>query len=146
MINSIDRKPLLADLREIQATYTVSGDLESRLRELDGRLNAEADAVQELIAQNARVAQNQDEYNARYDEMVSRYETTKAERDRVASEIRQRGIRRREFDRFISTLESMPGTITDFDEALWGSLVEHVTVYGKDDLRFMLPCGVEMRA
>ena len=146
MINSIDRKPLLADLREIQATYSSTDDLEPRLRELDGRLNAEADAVQELIAQNARVAQNQDEYNARYDEMVSRYETTKAERDRVASEIRQRGIRRREFDRFIATLESLPGTITEFDEALWGSLVEHVTVYGKDDLRFMLPCGVEMRA
>ena len=146
MINSIDRKPLLADLREIQVTYTGAGDLESRLRELDRRLNAEADAVQELIAQNARVAQNQDEYNVRYDEMVSRYETTKVERDRVASEIRQRGIRRREFERFIATLESFPGTVTEFDEALWGSLVEHVTVYGKDDLRFMLPCGVEMKA
>ena len=64
MVNSIDREPLLADLREIQAAYSGTGDLEPRLRDLDGRLNKEADAVQELIAQNARVAQNQDEYNA----------------------------------------------------------------------------------
>ena len=52
------------------------------------------DRVQELIAQNARVAQNQDDYNRRYDEIVSRYEATKAERDALATEIRQRGIRR----------------------------------------------------
>lgn len=107
MVNGIDRKPLLADLREIQATYSSTDDLEPRLRELDERLNAEADAVQELIAENARVAQNQDDYNRQYDEMVSRFEATKAERDALAAEIRQRGIRRREFERFITTLETL---------------------------------------
>ena len=102
--------------------------------------------MQEHIAHNARVAQNQDDYNRRYDEMVSRYESTKAERDALAAEIRQRGIRRREFERFITTLESLPDQVTDFDEALWGSLVEYMTVYAKDDLRFMLPCEVEIEA
>ena len=29
---------------------------------------------------------------------------------------------------------------------LWGSLVECLTVYAKDDLRFMLPCEVEITA
>ena len=105
---------------------------------------AEADAVQELIAQNARVAQDQEEYNTRYDALVSRYEATKAERDKLASEIRHRGIRRREFQRFITALEKLPENIAEFDEALWGSLVEHVTVYSKDDIRFTLPCGIEI--
>lgn len=105
-----------------------------------------ADAVQELIAQNARVAQDQEEYNTRYDALVSRYEATKAERDKLASEIRHRGIRRREFQRFIKTLERLPESVTEFDEAMWGSLVEHVTVHSKDDIRFMLPCGTEVCA
>ena len=141
-----EREWLLADLREIQATYSGTDEREERLRELDERLNAEADAVQELIAENARVAQNQDDYNRRYDEMVSRFEATKAERDALAAEIRQRGIRRREFERFITTLETLPDEVTDFSEDLWGSLVEYLTVYAKDDLRFMLPCEVEITA
>lgn len=99
-----------------------------------------------LIAENARVAQNQDDYNRRYDEMVSRFEATKAERDALAAEIRQRDIRRREFERFITTLESLPDEVTDFSEDLWGSLVEYLTVYTKDDLKFMLPCEVEITA
>lgn len=139
-----DREWLLTDLREIQATYSGTDEWVQRLRELDERLNAEADAVQELIAENARVAQNQDDYNRRYDEAFSHFETTKAERDALAAEIRQRGIRRREFERFITTLETLPDEVTDFSEDLWGSLVEYLTVYAKGDLRFTLPCEVEM--
>ena len=62
--------------------------------------------------------------------------------DLLAAEIRQRGIRRREFERFITTLESLPDQVTDFDETLWGSLA----VYAKGDLRFMLACEVEITA
>ena len=72
--------------------------------------------------------------------------STKAEQDALAAEIRQRGIRRREFERFITTLESLPDQVTDFDETFWGSLVEYLTVYAKDVLRFMLPCEVEITA
>ena len=77
-------------------------------------------------------------------EMVGRYEATKAERDALAAEIRQCGIRRQELERFITTLESLPEQVTDFSEGLWGSLMEYLTVYAKDDLRFMLPCEVAM--
>ena len=80
-------------------------ELSQRLHELDGRLNAEAEAVQGLIVQNARVVLNQDDYNVAYNAAVSRYEATKAEREKVAADIRQRGIRRREFERFITELE-----------------------------------------
>ncbi|MBR4333918.1 MAG: zinc ribbon domain-containing protein, partial [Clostridia bacterium] len=79
-----NRAMLLADLREIQQTYSGTDELSQRLHELEERLNAEAEAVQELIAKNARVAQNQDDYNAAYDAAVSYYEVTKAEREKVA--------------------------------------------------------------
>ena len=66
-----------------------------------------------------------------YDAAVSRNEATKAKREKVAADIRQRGIRRREFDRFIVELEKLPEAVSEFDDALWGSLVEYGTV-GKD--------------
>ena len=113
-----DRAALLADLQEIQETYSGTDELSQRLHELDDRLNAEAEAVQELIAQNARVAQNQDDYNAAYEAAVSRYEATKAEREKVAADIRQRGIRRREFERFITELEKLPEVVSVFDDTI----------------------------
>ena len=75
-----------------------------------------------------------------------KYETTKAKNDQLATEIRSRGIRHREFERFILTLEKLPDIITEFDDSLWGSLVEQVTIYSKDDIRFLLSCGTEVKA
>ena len=81
-----------------------------------------------------------------YDAAVSRYEATKAEREKVAADIRLRGIRRREFERFIVELEKLPDAVSDFDETLWGSLVEYVTVAKDKTMVFTLLGGTEMKA
>ena len=64
----------------------------------------------------------------------------------MAADIRQRGIRRREFERFLDELEKLPEAVQEFDDALWGSLVEYVTV-GKDKtMVFTLLGGTEITA
>ncbi len=80
-----------------------------------------------------------------YDAAVNRYETTKAEREKVTADIRQRGIRRREFERFIAELKKLPEAVLEFDEALWGSLVEYVTVSKDKAMMFTLIGGTEMK-
>ena len=114
-----------------------------------GQLMIEADrqdAVQEAIAENARVAQNQEEYSIRYEALSARFQETKDKYDAVTAEIAQRGIRRREFGRFIHSLEALPEMVTEFSEELWGSLVDHVTVYSKDNIVFTLTSGTEIKA
>ena len=64
----------------------------------------------------------------------------------MAAEIRQKGIRRREFQRFITALEKLPDEVTEFEESMWSDLVQSMTVYAKDDLRFILPCETEIKA
>ncbi len=56
-------------------------------------------------AHDARVAQNQEEYSIRYEALSARFQETKDKYDAVTAEIAQRGIRRREFGRFIHSLE-----------------------------------------
>ena len=64
----------------------------------------------------------------------------------MADDIRQRGISRREFERFITELEKLPETVSEFDETLWGRLVDYVTV-GKDKtMVFTLPGEIEVVA
>ena len=55
-------------------------------------------------------------------------------------------IRRRELERFILAVEKLPEMVTEFDEALWGSLVDHLTVNGKDDIVFTMTSGMEIKA
>lgn len=148
MSNSLitDREELLAELRTIQTEFSGTEELEAEQKRLAEQMNVDADAVQNLIAENARVAQDQEAYTVRYDALVSRFDETKARYDEVTGEIAQRGIRRREFERFIRTVETLPQAVTEFDETLWGSLVDHLTVQPKGGITFTLPSGMEIEA
>ena len=76
-----------------------------------------------------------------YDVGISRQDYEK-----VTADITARGIRRRELERFIQSVEKLPEMLTEFDEALWGSLVDHLTVNAKDDIVFTLTSGMEIKA
>ena len=140
-----DREWIITELEAVRDEVAGTADLEAEQERLAERMNEDAEAVEALIAENARVAQDQAGYMARYDECTSRFEADKAEYDRVTSEIAMRGIRRREIDRFIKETAEMPDAITEFDEALWGSLVDHVTVHEDGGMVFTLTGGSEIK-
>ena len=141
-----DREEVLEELRSVQSTLSSTEELEIRQKQLAEQMNVDADAVQQIIAENARVAQDQEAYTVRYEALASRFEQTRARYDQVSEEISMKGIQKRELNRFIRTVEELPDYITDFSEAQWGSMVDHVTVYDKDNLVFTLSGGLEIRA
>ena len=62
----------------------------------------------------------------------------------MAADIRQRGIRRQEFERFITELEKLPEAVSEFEEALWGSLVEYVALGKNRAMVFTMIGGTEI--
>ena len=46
----------------------------------------------------------------------------------------------------VDTLEGMPDAVDSFDEGAWYALVDHATVYGRDDVRFTFKNGMEIKA
>ena len=92
------------------------------------------------------MAQNQKEYNERYDALVSRYEDTERKRDAIVEQIDQIMVRRRKIERFIESIKDLPKLITGFDESLWAALVDSMTVYAKDRIVFRLTCGMEIES
>ena len=142
-----DKEEILDGLKEVQSTLSGTEEPEKEQSRLAEQMNVDADAVNQIISENARVAQDQEAYRVRYEALVSRFEETKARYEKVTSEIQMRGIRRREFGRFITEVEKLGGKpIRKFDEALWGSLVDHLTVYAKDNIVFTLNSGLEIKA
>ena len=138
---STDREFYVTELTAIKDRLGETTALEKERRILDEQLGIDAKAVNDLIARNARVAQDQKEYNERYDALVSRYEETEKKRDAVMEKIDQIMIRRRKIERFIESMKDLPEIITEFDESLWAGLVDSMTVHGKDRIVFRLTCS-----
>ena len=139
-----DREFYITELTAIKDRLADTTALEKERRILDEQLGVDAKAVTDLIARNARVAQNQKEYNERYDALVSRYEDTERKRDAVVEQIDQIMIRRRKLERFIDTVKDLQELITEFDTGLWAGLVDSMTVYSKERIVFRLTCGMEI--
>ena len=141
---STDREFFITELTAIKDRLGDTPALEKERRILDEQLGIDTKAVNDLIAQNARVAQNQIEYNECYDALVSRYEETERRRDEVADRINQIMVRRRKLERFIETVEALPELYTEFDAGQWAALVDSMTVHAKDRITFTLTCGMEI--
>lgn len=90
-----------------------------------------AEMTQNIVAENARIAQDQEEYQKRYDGLVKRYDETKTRYDEVAASISAKEAQSERLSDFIKVLKAQDGTISDFDGSLWGGMVEFVTV-GRD--------------
>lgn len=122
-----NKEEILNNIVVLKQRLTDIGSLEKERDALELDLNMLADKVQQLIAENARVVQNQDDYDRNYNELVSRYEAAKTQYDKNCEAIQYRKARSRQMDSFIQELRNQD-LIREFDARLWGSLVDYVMV------------------
>lgn len=122
-------------------TDSLDRDLQDSITEL----NIISEQMQIAIAENSRVALDQDEYEKRYAELTARYERSKAKYDDIAEQIESKKAKRELFKGFIRTLEKQDGLTCEFDAGIWSSLVQEVVVKAKDDIRFIFKNGFEVR-
>lgn len=109
-------------------------------------MNVVAEMIQQCIAENARIAQNQADYEKRYNALAERFDRAKARLDEVEDGIVAKQAQREMMQNLVDTMEGMPDAVDNFDEGAWYALVDHVTVYGRDDVRFTFKNGMEIKA
>ena len=136
---------LLENLREVREHICNTTSLEAEQRKLADEMRVLVDMVQNCIGENARIAQNQTEYQKRYDELVSRYDAVKAEHDEVSQSILAKRTTEEMLDAFEKTLKGRESSLMEFDEGLWGTLVDYMTVYGRGDIGVTFKDGTEIR-
>lgn len=139
------REEVVANLREVQAELGGTDELEAEITRLENERNVTAELVQQLIDQNARVAQDQDDYQRRYDEMFTRYEDAEKALAAAQESLHQKETRNEQIEDFISEIQAMPDSISEFRTDYWGHLVEKVTVHRKGAMTFFFACEVEIQ-
>lgn len=140
-----DKDTVIQTFRLIQDSVFDTSALEQEKTELTEELNVVAGLIQDGIYQNAHVAQSQADYNKEYEALVTRYEKAKSRLDAVEAEIHDKNSRRKSIEHYLSILEDRNETIQEYDVLLWHGMVEFVTVYSKDDIRFTMKDGTEIR-
>jgi hypothetical protein len=91
------------------------------------------------------VALDQAEYQKRYGCLTERFDKAKARLEEVKEVISDKLMRQATIEAFLDELKRLDG-VAEFQPALWYGLVDHMTVYSKDDVRVTFKDGTEIRA
>ena len=90
--------------------------------------------------------------------MVQRFDKAKARLEEVTEEISQKqtqranyeaflkATQRANYEAFLKAFEKLPDQLPEFTLETWHGLVDYVTVYAEDDIRFTFKNGQEVKA
>ena len=118
--------------------------MEEKLNELLINYNEMVDEAEELVKSNATRAQDQSEYQKRFDSLASNIKAKSEEIDATKKEISDAKVRKENARIFLDALQGMDSLLQKFDIALWHRLVDYVTVTPDKELVFHLRSGREM--
>ena len=142
---------LIGNKEEIIATYETIKDrlfstdeLKTEQTELENELNVTAKLVQDCINENARIAQDQTEYEKRYNDLVERYNKAKSRLDKVQASISEKMAKHDQVTMFLRRLRQAD-LIDEFDDDLWLSMVDFVEVKSREDVTFHFKDGNEVK-
>jgi DNA invertase Pin-like site-specific DNA recombinase/FtsZ-binding cell division protein ZapB len=139
-----NKNEIISNIQLIREQLCDTANLESEQDRLNQDLITLTDMTENCIAENARVSQDQMEYQERYNSLVSRYDRTKEQYETVTARIKDNRSRNEQLGIFIDNLKGQ-NLIEEFDKRLWCSLVDYITVYSKNDIRVIFKDGTEIR-
>ena len=139
-----EKDTLIEDFTAVKDTVFDTSALVQERTELQAEINTLADLIERCIAENARIAQNQDDYQKRYESLVKRYDKAKAHLETVERSIMEKQAHREMVEQFLSGLVKQD-IVTEFTDDLWFSMIDYVTVHNKDDIRFTFQNGSEIK-
>jgi len=116
-------------------------ELEAQQQELLSEMEVLNGMIQQMIRHNATVAQNQTEYNKRFDALSQKFKEAEAKKDAVAQQISDILERRGMMEDFLRILKQQDGEVTTFSEKLWCGLLDYATAYTDGRLTFTFKNG-----
>ena len=139
-----DRTALLEDnkliLNELLDTTALDTECDRLLQELE----VVAGMIQQMINENATKAADQAAYAERYNSLVDRYEKLQAKYDALQQQKERRQIQAEAIENCVEALEELDLLEITFTDALWNTVVDHVTVHADKRLVFHCKNGSEV--
>ena len=127
----------------MQNTLTDCEGIDSQIAELEQEIEVVTELTKRCIAENARASLSQTEYNTRYNTLLQRYNTATANLENLQKTKADRATKADAIGAFIFRVQELD-TLTEFDEKLWLTIIDTVTVRADGRMTFHFQSGVEI--
>lgn len=140
-----ERDSLIEDCRVMQDALTDVSDIEREMKEQLQELDVIAELTKRCVDENSSIALDQDDYRARYNGLVERYEKAEGRVKELEKKRTERMAKADAIGAFMFRLRELEQPLEHFDERLWLEVIDCVTVHGDGTLTFKFQNGTEVR-
>ena len=138
-----DKDDILEDCRLMQTALTDCTGIDTEIESLLEEIDVVAELTNRCIAENSQTAQNQEEYAARYNGFVERYEKAKAQLEQLRTAKAAREAQAESIGAFMFEVRELDN-ITEFDKKLWLTVIDTVIVHADGQMTFKFQGGTEI--
>ncbi len=124
-----NRAEIMAAYQEVMEALTDTRDLDREQEQLESESEVTMELIRKVIADNAQKAMDQEEYERKYASYCERYEAAGIRLAEIGELRLERNAKRTKITMFLERLKSSADLVTEFDEELWYTTVDFVTVY-----------------
>lgn len=132
-----NKSEIIAGCKEAIALVCDTAKLEESAATYSDECKVTAELIRKCIEENAHVSVYQERYNA----LAERYKSAKEKLDAIQQEISERKIKREKIEIFLKQLSKANELLTEFDEGLWNTMLDSMTVYSYDKVTFLFKDG-----
>ena len=140
-----DRERLINDTNEVIELLTDTTKLDETIASLNNEIEIINELVRQLVNQNTRVLQSQEEYHKKYNDLVERYNKTKEKLDEALDERTYKLGQSTKLKAFIKELESAELLLNEWNDEVWMLMIEKAIVHKDKSITFHFYNGKEAR-
>ena len=124
----------------IKTVFDLTGLLAEQER-LRGEMELLSGMMEESIRQNATVAQDQTEYQKRFNDLSQRFDDAKRQHSEVTDRISDMKSQKAAMEDLLKLLKKQEEEVTVFSDGLWTGLLDFATVYADGRMTFTFKNG-----
>ncbi|MBQ2968633.1 MAG: recombinase family protein [Clostridia bacterium] len=134
------KESILEDCRLMQQTLSDCTELDTEQKRLTEELETTEILIRKSINENTRRSQTRNDRQ----QLMEKYETLKSQLVALETERQRKADQTSAVNSFIRTLQKQQTPFTEFDDDLWHTLIERVTVNDDESVLFKFKGGMEI--
>ena len=136
---------IIAEHRKMALFLTDCSALENKVLTMKDDMEATSLLAQKLISENSKTALDQEKYQKRYNALSVKYERLEKELADTEATIAAKKEQAQKLTAFLNKLEKQEVLVPEFDEELWDSTMESVTIHKDGTLVYRFMGGLEKK-
>ena len=139
-----EKDRILEDINDVIQLLSDTSELDTKVVELQNKMEVISGLVDKMIKENTRTTQNQVEFNKRYDELSAQYESEKNDLDKTLEKRAYKQAQEIKMKAYLEEIKKADNYLPEWSNDLWMLMVEKAIVNRDKTITFKFTSGTEI--